>query len=97
MLLMDIREQFFRFPLTQYIKLLLKKCHAIMYTCQLMVSSRNVIINKQRSCKNMKPLTPVLIALHVFVFFIRKFLKENEPQKPENLKKMLRKSPPSNA
>ena len=30
-------------------------------------------------------------------FFIRKFLYENEPQKPKNLKKMLRKSPATDA
>ena len=29
------------------------------------------------------------------VFLLEKFLLENEPQKPRNLKKMLRKSPAS--
>ena len=36
------------------------------------------------------------MSIHVF-FLSENFLQENEPQKPENLKKMLRKSPASNA
>ena len=31
------------------------------------------------------------------IFYRKVFLQENEPQNPQNLKKMLRKSPVSNA
>ena len=34
---------------------------------------------------------------YMFFFLSEKFLQENEPQKSQNLKKMLRKSPASNA
>ena len=37
------------------------------------------------------------ITVQTSMFFLRKSFKESEPQKPKNLKKMLRKSPASNA
>ena len=40
---------------------------------------------------------PNLIKQVQVLFLLEKLLYENEPQKPQNLKKMLRKPPASNA
>ena len=51
------------------------------------------MLNRTEPLKS-PPRLEIKVNIHVF-FIQEKFLLENEPQKPKNLKKMLRKSPVS--
>ena len=87
----------FRTPILKniYERLLLKQLAILKNTSEkllltLLLNSKNVLT----SCEQ---LSYYRFNVYIHGFFYKKFLYEKEPQKLKNLKKVLRKSPASNA